>query len=529
MENLISIKNLSVGFRSQNKKNEVVHSVSFDIPKGGTVALVGESGSGKTVTALSILKLLPYPNAYHSSGKIIYNEKNLINLSTKEMQKIRGNNITTIFQEPMSSLNPLHTIKKQINEILLTHKKITSTQASKITRDLLIQVGLEDISRRPKSYSYELSGGQRQRVMIAMGIANNPDLLIADEPTTALDVTIQLQILKLLKSLQKKLNMAILFISHDLAVVKHLADYICIMKDGKIVEQSSTDKIFSNPKHEYTKQLINIKKEKKKINSESNKNILEINNLKVWYPIKKGILKRTVDYVKAVDSVDFSLKENQTLGIVGESGSGKTSLVLALLKLINFNGKVIFNNTNISSIKNAYIKSLRKDMQIIFQDPFSSLSPRMTVEEIVSEGLNIHEKNLTKSEKNKLINDIMNEVGMDYKKIHDRFPHEFSGGQRQRIAIARALILKPKLLILDEPTSALDVSIQNQIIILLNKLQEKYKLSYIFISHDLNVIKAVADYVIVLKNGKIIEKNTSENIFNNPKDAYTKNLILSQI
>ena len=529
MENLISIKNLSVGFRSQNKKNEVVHSISFDIPKGGTVALVGESGSGKTVTALSILKLLPYPNAYHSSGKIIYNEKNLINLSTKEIQKIRGNNITTIFQEPMSSLNPLHTIEKQINEILLTHKKITSTQASKITRDLLIQVGLEDISRRPKSYSYELSGGQRQRVMIAMGIANNPDLLIADEPTTALDVTIQLQILKLLKSLQKKLNMAILFISHDLAVVKHLADYICIMKDGKIVEQSSTDEIFSNPKHEYTKQLINIKKEKKKINSESNKNILEINNLKVWYPIKKGILKRTVDYVKAVDSVDFSLKENQTLGIVGESGSGKTSLVLALLKLINFNGKVIFNNTNISSIKNAFIKNLRKDMQIIFQDPFSSLSPRMTVAEIVSEGLNIHEKNLTKSEKNKLITDIMNEVGMDYEKIHDRFPHEFSGGQRQRIAIARALILKPKLLILDEPTSALDVSIQNQIIILLNKLQEKYKLSYIFISHDLNVIKAVADYVIVLKNGKIIEKNTSENIFNNPKEAYTKNLILSQI
>tara|TARA_Y100000590_G_scaffold56500_1_gene59268 strand:- start:249 stop:1838 length:1590 start_codon:yes stop_codon:yes gene_type:complete len=529
MENLISIKNLSVGFRSQNKKNEVVHSISFDIPKGGTVALVGESGSGKTVTALSILKLLPYPNAYHSSGKIIYNEKNLINLSTKEIQKIRGNNITTIFQEPMSSLNPLHTIEKQINEILLTHKKITSTQASKITRDLLIQVGLEDISRRPKSYSYELSGGQRQRVMIAMGIANNPDLLIADEPTTALDVTIQLQILKLLKNLQKKLNMAILFISHDLAVVKHLADYICIMKDGKIVEQSSTDEIFSNPKHEYTKQLINIKKEKKKINSESNKNILEINNLKVWYPIKKGILKRTVDYVKAVDSVDFSLKENQTLGIVGESGSGKTSLVLALLKLINFNGKVIFNNTNISSIKNAFIKNLRKDMQIIFQDPFSSLSPRMTVAEIVSEGLNIHEKNLTKSEKNKLITDIMNEVGMDYEKIHDRFPHEFSGGQRQRIAIARALILKPKLLILDEPTSALDVSIQNQIIILLNKLQEKYKLSYIFISHDLNVIKAVADYVIVLKNGKIIEKNTSENIFNNPKEAYTKNLILSQI
>ena len=529
MENLISIKNLSVGFRSQNKKNEVVHSVSFDIPKGGTVALVGESGSGKTVTALSILKLLPYPNAYHSSGKIIYNEKNLINLSTKEIQKIRGNNITTIFQEPMSSLNPLHTIEKQINEILLTHKKITSTQASKITKDLLIQVGLEDISRRPKSYSYELSGGQRQRVMIAMGIANNPDLLIADEPTTALDVTIQLQILKLLKNLQKKLNMAILFISHDLAVVKHLADYICIMKDGKIVEQSSTDEIFSNPKHEYTKQLINIKKEKKKINSESNKNILEINNLKVWYPIKKGILKRTVDYVKAVDSVDFSLKENQTLGIVGESGSGKTSLVLALLKLINFNGKVIFNNTNISSIKNAFIKNLRKDMQIIFQDPFSSLSPRMTVAEIVSEGLNIHEKNLTKSEKNKLITDIMNEVGMDYEKIHDRFPHEFSGGQRQRIAIARALILKPKLLILDEPTSALDVSIQNQIIILLNKLQEKYKLSYIFISHDLNVIKAVADYVIVLKNGKIIEKNTSENIFNNPKEAYTKNLILSQI
>ena len=529
MENLISINNLSVGFQSQNKKTEVVHSVSFDIPKGKTVALVGESGSGKTVTALSIVKLLPYPSAYHSSGQIIYKNQNLIDMSNKKIQKIRGKNITTIFQEPMSSLNPLHTIEKQINEMLMIHSKISTLEASKKTKELLISVGLENISNRLKSYSYELSGGQRQRVMIAMSIANNPDLLIADEPTTALDVTVQLQVLKLLKNLQQKLNMAILFISHDLAVVKNFADYICIMKNGKILEKNTKENIFNKPQHEYTKALINFQNSKKEKRQHIKKNILEIKNLRVWYPIKKGILRRTIDYVKAVELINFNLLQNQTLGIVGESGSGKTSLVLALLKLISFKGKIIFDNIDISQIKNNKFINFRKNMQIIFQDPFSSLSPRMTIEEIISEGLNIHQKKLNSEDKKNKIKEIVKEVGMNFDQIYNRFPHEFSGGQRQRIAIARALILKPKLLILDEPTSALDVTIQNQILELLNNLQLKYQLSYIFISHDMKVINSVADYIIVLKEGKIVEEGETDKIFNQPQNIYTKDLISSVI
>ena len=529
MEKIISIKNLSVGFKTQDIRKNVVHSISFDIPKGKTVALIGESGSGKTVTALSILKLLPYPSAYHETGSIIYKNKDLINLSNKNIQKIRGKNITTIFQEPMSSLNPLHTIEKQINEIILTHSKISHLDATKKTKELLKSVGLENISNRIKSYSYELSGGQRQRVMIAMGIANNPDLLIADEPTTALDVSIQLQILKLLKKLQVKMNMAILFISHDLAVVKNLADHICIMKDGKIVEQNTKENIFNNPQNDYTKELIGYKKIKK-VNKFTKKNIiLKIENLKVWYPIKKGILRRTIDYVKAVNDINFNLFENQTLGIVGESGSGKTSLVLAILKLISFEGKILFKNKNISSYRKSELLKLRKNMQIIFQDPFSSLSPRMTIEEIVREGLDVHENKLSEKEKKLKIKEILEEVGLNFDKIFNRFPHEFSGGQRQRIAIARALILKPKLLILDEPTSALDVSIQNQIINLLNNLQIKHKLSYIFISHDINVIQSVSDYIIVLKKGKIIEEGETKEIFNFPKNHYTEELLSSII
>ena len=529
MLDIIKVKNLSIGFQTKKNKEEVVHSISFNIPKGKTVALVGESGSGKTITALSILKLLPYPSAYHSSGEIIYKNKNLLDIKDKEIQKIRGKNITTIFQEPMSSLNPLHTIEKQINEILITHSNISYSEASIKTKKLLISVGLENISNRAKSYSYELSGGQRQRVMIAMSIANNPDLLIADEPTTALDVTIQLQILKLLKLLQKNLNMAILFISHDLSVVKNVADYICIMKDGKIIENDTTENIFNNPKHEYTRELITAKNIQKEKDGSFKNIILSINNLKVWYPIKKGILRRTVDYVKAVDGINFKLLENQTIGIVGESGSGKTSLVLALLKLISFEGEIIFNKINISKIKNSNFKNIRKNMQIIFQDPYSSLSPRMTVEEIVREGLDVHMNKISNTEKIIEIEKIMLEVGLDYKKIYNRFPHEFSRGQRQRIAIARALILKPKILILDEPTSALDVTIQNQIIELLNSLQAKYKLSYIFITHDMKVIKSIADRVLVLKNGKIEEEGVVLDIFNKPKSTYTKNLISSLI
>jgi microcin C transport system ATP-binding protein len=529
MEKIISIKNLSVGFQTQNIKKNVVHSVSFDIPKGKTVALIGESGSGKTVTALSILRLLSYPSAYHDTGEVIYKDKNLLSVSKKDIQKIRGKNITTIFQEPMSSLNPLHTIEKQINEIILTHSKLSHLEATNKTIQLLKSVGLENLSKRLKSYSYELSGGQRQRVMIAMSIANNPDLLIADEPTTALDVSIQLQILKLLKKLQNKMNMAILFISHDLAVVKNLADYICIMKDGQIVEQNTKEVIFNNPQHEYTKELIAYKKIKRVNNFSKENIILKIENLKVWYPIKRGILRRTVDYVKAVNSINLNLLENQTLGIVGESGSGKTSLVLAILKLISFKGKIFFKDKDISLCKKNDLIKLRKNMQIIFQDPFSSLSPRMTIEEIVREGLDVHEDTLSEKEKKRKIKDIFIEVGLNFDKIFNRFPHEFSGGQRQRIAIARALILKPKLLILDEPTSALDVSIQNQIIKLLNNLQHKYQLSYIFISHDINVIQSVSDYIVVLQDGKIIEEGSNQEIFNSPKIDYTKNLLSSII
>jgi len=525
MENLISIKNLSVGFQSQNKKTNVVHSISLDIPKGKTIALVGESGSGKTVTALSILKLLPYPAAFHSSGEIIYNKQNLLNMSDKNIQKIRGKNITTIFQEPMSSLNPLHTIEKQVNEILMIHSSISYTEAVTKTKKLLSQVGLDNISERIKAYPHELSGGQRQRVMIAMSIANNPDLLIADEPTTALDVTVQSQILDLIQSIQQQMGMSILFISHDLAVVKKISDYVCIMKEGEIIEKNFTENIFSNPQHSYTKELITSQTKKKVFKNYGDNSILQINKLKVWYPIKKGILRRTIDYVKAIDSLNFNLKTKQTLGIVGESGSGKTSLVLAILKLISSKGNIIFDNQNLNNIGKNKMKNLRKEIQIVFQDPFSSLSPRMTIEQIVSEGLEIHQKKLSKDEKKDKIKKIIKEVGLDYEDIRQRFPHEFSGGQRQRIAIARALVLKPKLLILDEPTSALDVSIQNQILQMLNFLQKKFDLSYIFISHDMNIIKAMSDYILVLRNGKIIEEGNTNEIFTKPRTEYTQKLI----
>ena len=529
MNNIISVRNLSIGFQNKKTKTEVVKSISFDIPKGKTVALVGESGCGKTVTALSLLKLLPYPSAFHKTGKIIYNKQNILNSKRVSIEKIRGKNISAIFQEPMTSLNPLHTIEKQINEILIIHNKISKNEASKKTFELLKQVGLEKIANRPKAYPHELSGGQRQRVMIAMSIANKPDLLIADEPTTALDVTVQTQILDLMQKIQKEMNMSILFISHDLSLVKKIADYVCIMKDGVIVEKGLKKLIFSKPKHKYTQTLISSKIKKRKIHLNKKNTILKVKNLKVWFPIKKGILRKTVNFVKAVDSISFDLKKKETLGVVGESGSGKTSLVLSILKLINANGDILFDKKNLKNIHNTTMKNLRKEMQIVFQDPFSSLSPRMTIEEIVSEGLDIHEKNLSKKlRKNKIIQ-ILNEVGLNYDDIHNRFPHEFSGGQRQRISIARALILNPKLLILDEPTSALDVTIQNQILELLNNLQEKFNLSYIFISHDMKVIKAMADNIIVLKNGKIIEKGKNKDIFKKPKQKYTKQLLSSLV
>ncbi len=522
---LLSIKNLTISFK---KNQNVVDNVSIDIPKGKTVAIVGESGSGKTISALSILKLLPR-NAFIHNGSIVFDEKNLLNLPVKEIEKIRGNRITTIFQEPMSSLNPLHTIDKQIKEVISTHYKKNKEELNQSVLQLLKEVNLEDIMNRPNIYSYELSGGQRQRVMIAMSIANNPKLLIADEPTTALDVTVQQQILTLLNKIQKQRKMSILFISHDLGVVNKIADYIYVMKDGKIVEHGEKFQIFNNPKNSYTKQLVGFQNKIRKQKKIIKKEILEIKDLKVWYPIKKGIFKKTVDYVKAIDSINFSLNKEETLGIVGESGSGKTSLVLAILKLIRSVGKINFDGNDLNLIKKNKLKSIRKNIQIVFQDPYSSLSPRMNVEEILSEGLNVHFPNYSENQKKLILKNILQDTGMDYERDHNKYPHEFSGGQRQRIAIARAIILKPKILILDEPTSALDITIQNQILDLLENLQNKYSLSYIFISHDMNVIRSVSDKILVLKTGKLIEYNDAEEIFNNPTDKYTENLISSVI
>ena len=522
---LISIKNLKISFK-QNQN--VVNNVNIEIPKGKTVAIVGESGSGKTLSALSILKLLP-GNANINSGSIIFKEKDLLQLPLNEIEKIRGNKISTIFQEPMSSLNPLHTIDKQIKEMITTHNKKNLEELNASVLNLLKEVNLEDLMNRPNIYSYELSGGQRQRVMIAMSIANNPDLLIADEPTTALDVTVQQQILSLLNKIQKQRKMSILFISHDLGVVNKIADYIYVMKDGEIIEHGDKLEIFNNPKNPYTKQLVGFQNKIRKIQENKEIEILKIKDLKVWYPIKKGIFKKTVDYVKAIDSINFSLKKKETLGIVGESGSGKTSLVLAILKLISSSGTIEFNELNLNLLKKNKLKNIRKDIQIVFQDPFSSLSPRMNVQEILNEGIDVHFPQYSLEEKKQILKDILKETGMDYERDHNKYPHEFSGGQRQRIAIARALILKPKILILDEPTSALDITIQNQILDLLHNLQEKYSLSYIFISHDMNVIRSVSDKILVLKTGKLIEYNYAEIVFNNPKDEYTKNLISSVV
>ena len=525
MNKLITIKDLCIAF---DKNKEVVKNVSIEIVKGKTTAIVGESGSGKTLSALSILKLLP-SSAKIKKGEIIYNNKNILNLSNSEIQKLRGNKISTIFQEPMSSLNPLHTINKQISEIILTHKKINKKDAYRKTLSLLHEVGLEDIVNRPKIYPYELSGGQRQRAMIAMSIANGPELLIADEPTTALDVTVQLQILDLLKQLQDKLEMSMLFISHDLSVVKKMADYVYVMKDGIVIENGTKEKIFNEPKNDYTKKLI-LSHSKIKIKSKFNKKeVLSIKNLNVWYPIKKGLFKKTVDYVKAVKDFSFILNEGECVGIVGESGSGKTSLILAILKLVKSQGIIRINNRNINLLNNNKILKLRKDIQIVFQDPFSSLSPRMNVEQIISEGLNIHFPNISENEKTKKLRNILFKVGLDYDDCINKYPHEFSGGQRQRIAIARALILEPKILVLDEPTSALDVTIQNQIIELLIKLQIELNLSLIFISHDIGVIRSISDKIVVLRSGIIVESGTTKEVLDKPNSDYTRNLVSSVI
>ena len=516
MKQILAIKNLSVYFG----KNKAVKNVSLTIRKGETVALVGESGSGKSVTALATVSLIN--QSADITGSVKYCGKEIINTSNKDLRKIRGNDISFIFQEPMTSLNPLHTIERQLSESLKLHQGLKGSKVTEKILDLLSKVGIDEAHRKISNYPHQLSGGQRQRIMIAMALANKPDLLIADEPTTALDVTIQAQILELLANIQKSEGMGMLFITHDLSVVRRIADRVCVMKDGEIVEAGATNEIFSSPNHEYTKKLLNAEPSgfPKPIKSNAFE-IINIKNLKVWFPIVKGLLRKVVGNVKAVNDASLNIAQGETLGIVGESGSGKTTLALAIMRLISSKGQITFMGNKLDGLTNKQLKPFRRDIQMVFQDPYGSLSPRFTIEQIISEGLDVH--NLDKGQNRRaMVENILIEVGLE-KDMIDRYPHEFSGGQRQRIAIARAMILKPKLLILDEPTSALDMTVQVQIVKLLRDLQIKYGLAYLFISHDLRVIRALSHKVIVMYNGNIVETGTNKEIFESPNQIIQKN------
>ncbi len=522
-DNLIEIRDLAVEFASGKQRQRVVSNVSFDIRRGETLALVGESGSGKSVTAHSILRLLPYPAASHPSGSIRYAGQDLLNISEAKLRKIRGNRIAMVFQEPMTALNPLHTIERQISEILQLHKGLRGAAARSRVLELLELVGIPDPAKRLKAYPHELSGGQRQRVMIAMALANEPELLIADEPTTALDVTVQLKILELLQELQARLGMALLLISHDLNLVRRIAQRVCVMQRGQIVEQSDCEALFSSPQHAYTRELLGAEPSGEPAGNVPGDTLLSVADLKVWFPIKKGMLRRTVDHVKAVDGINFNLQQGQTLGIVGESGSGKSTLGLAILRLIASQGAIRFKGHVLDGISQHAVRPLRRQMQVVFQDPFGSLSPRMSVGQIIGEGLRIHKLG-NEQEQEQAIIDALLEVGLDPQTRH-RYPHEFSGGQRQRIAIARALVLKPELILLDEPTSALDRTVQRQVVELLRTLQQKYNLTYLFISHDLAVVRALSHQLMVIKHGQVVEQGAARSIFSAPQHAYTQQLL----
>jgi microcin C transport system ATP-binding protein len=522
---LIDVRDLSVSFGAGEAGVVAVDRASFRIGKGETVALVGESGSGKTVSALSILRLLPYPTASHPSGEIWFEGRDLLKLAEPQLQTIRGDRISMIFQEPMTSLNPLHTIEKQVGEVLKLHRRMDEASARTRVLELLRKVGVAEPEKRLGAYPHQLSGGQRQRVMIAMALANEPDLLIADEPTTALDVTIQAQILELLRQLQREMGMAMLLITHDLGIVRKMAERVYIMQGGKIVEDGRTEEIFTSARHPYTRHLLAAEPKGAPPGAdESAPVVVETDNLKVWFPIKKGALRRTVDYVKAVDGLSLKLRAGQTLGIVGESGSGKTTLGLAILRLISSKGPIAYVGKRIDGLSAREMRPLRKDMQIVFQDPYGSLSPRLSVGQIIEEGLTIQRPELGYAERRVLAGEALKEVGLD-PGAQDRYPHEFSGGQRQRIAIARAMVLKPKFVMLDEPTSALDMSVQAQIVDLLRDLQRKRDLAYLFISHDLRVVRALCNHVIVMKNGKAVEEGPAKQVFSEPKEDYTRALL----
>ncbi len=522
---LLSVRDLSVAFHQGGKESLAVDRVSFDIMPGEVLALVGESGSGKSVTANSILKLLPYPAASHPSGQIPFEGKDLLTLPMRDLRSVRGNDITMIFQEPMTSLNPLHSIERQIGEILELHQALTGAPARTRILELLNQVGIRDPEKRLKAFPHELSGGQRQRVMIAMALANRPKLLIADEPTTALDVTVQAQILELLAGLKNQHHMSMLFITHDLGIVRKFADRVCVMTKGKIVETGTVEQVFTNPQHAYTRHLLAAEPKGEPPPADDKKRVvMQGADIKVWFPIKAGLMRKVVDHVKAVDGIDITLREGQTVGVVGESGSGKTTLGLALSRLISSKGRISFIGQSIDAYSYAMMKPLRNRLQVVFQDPYGSLSPRMSVGDIIAEGLKVHETSLSYEERDRRVATALEEVGLD-PATRWRYPHEFSGGQRQRIAIARAMVLKPRFVMLDEPTSALDMSVQAQVVDLLRDLQSKHDLAYLFISHDLKVVKALANEVIVMRHGKIVESGPAKSIFEAPKEDYTRALM----
>ncbi|HEV8464575.1 MAG TPA: ABC transporter ATP-binding protein [Pseudolabrys sp.] len=523
-EPLLSIRDLSIAFGHGAREVLAVDRVSFEIRKGETMALVGESGSGKSITALSVMKLLPYPAAHHPSGSIKFQGRELLTMSEQQIRDVRGNDITIIFQEPMTSLNPLHTIEKQIREILSLHQGLNAGAARVKIIELLGQVGIPDPAGRLGSYPHQLSGGQRQRVMIAMALANKPDLLIADEPTTALDVTVQAQILKLLKDIQTQLGMSMLFITHDLGIVRKLADRVCVMQRGKIVEQGEVERVFTAPEHPYTRALLAAEpKPDPALPRPDAPIVIETKDLKVWFPVKRGVMRKIVGHIKAVDGVNIELRKGETLGVVGESGSGKTTLGLAILRLISSTGPIVFMGHAIEGLKFKQMRPFRHDMQIVFQDPYGSLSPRMAVSDIVEEGLWVHHPGLSRTEREQRVVAALNDVGLD-PATRFRYPHEFSGGQRQRIAVARALALEPTFIVLDEPTSALDMLIQSQMVDLLRDLQKRHDLTYMFISHDLRVVAALASRLLVMRNGKMVEEGAAAELFKAPKTEYTRAL-----
>jgi microcin C transport system ATP-binding protein len=522
---LLEVAGLSVSFGRHDREVRAVRDISFSVDKGETLALVGESGSGKSVTALSILRLLPYPHAWHPGGTIRFRGEDLKTAPEHRMRAVRGNRISMIFQEPLTSLNPLHAIEKQIAEVLIVHKGMNRRQARARVIELLHLVGLGEAETRLDALPHEFSGGQQQRVMIAMALANEPDLLIADEPTTALDVTVQAQILKLLTDLQARLHMALLLITHDLTIVRRVAERVCVMCEGEIVEQGRVADVFARSAHPYTRRLLAAEAKDRPPPADAAAPVLmAASDVKVWFPVKGGLLRRTVDHIRAVDGISMSLKRGHTLGVVGESGSGKSTLGRALIRLQTSQGSIVFDGHELQGLGWRDVRPLRRRMQIVFQDPYGSLSPRLSVGQIVGEGLDIHRLGASTAERRAMVADVLTEVGLD-PDVQDRYPHEFSGGQRQRIAIARALVLKPEFMVLDEPTSALDVSVQAQIIELLRRLQGAYTLAYLFISHDLRVVRALAHDVLVMRRGRVVEAGPADAIFAAPRQAYTRALM----